>query len=117
MATFKPKKTNTRRNLKIAAVVFGVLVFLAILIYVSLTYLTSQVNLDNVTLDEFDEIPEIDTGIIETDNQSIDITDPVDPLTVAAAAEGTNEIELPGNDGPPEVDIPQHPYRLEQESS
>tara|TARA_B110000858_G_C17743081_1_gene445937 strand:+ start:987 stop:1334 length:348 start_codon:yes stop_codon:yes gene_type:complete len=115
MATFKPN-INTRRNIKIAAAICGGLILLAILVYVSV-YLRPAVDPGTVTLDEFDEIPDIDTGVIETDNPSIDITDPVDPLTVATAAESTNEIGLPGDDGPPEVDIPQHPYRIEQESS
>ncbi|AHA54337.1 putative membrane protein [Emiliania huxleyi virus 18] len=71
---------------------------------------------ENVILDEFDEIPNMD-GVFESDEPSVDITDPVDPLAVSLAAENTDEIGLPGNDGPPEIDIPQHPYRVEQESS
>lgn len=119
MATVKPNNThrnnNTRRNIKIAAVICGGLILLAILV----VYLrsTKDPDPDPVTLDEFYEIPDIETGGMDTDESSIDITDPVDPLTVATAAESTNEIGLPGDDGPPDVDIPQHPYRIEQESS
>ena len=121
MATFKPNNThrnnNTRRNIKIAAIICAGLILLAILVYVSIVYLSPEVAPDTATLDEFNEIPDIETGSMDTDESSIDITDPVDPLTVAPAAESTNEIGLPGDDGPPEVDIPQHPYRIEQESS
>ncbi|AHA54837.1 hypothetical protein EhV229 [Emiliania huxleyi virus 86] len=124
MATVKPnnnthRNNNTRRNIKIAAVICGGLILLAILVYVSRVYLrsTKDPDPDPVTLDEFYEISDIETGGMDTDESSIDITDPVDPLTVAPAAESTNEIGLPGDDGPPEVDIPQHPYRIEQESS
>ncbi len=117
MTSLRPNNNNTRRNLKIAAFVFGALVFMGVLIYVSITYLNLPAEPEKVILDEFDEIPDIDTGVLESDEPSVDITDPVDPLAVAPAAEGTDVIGLPGDDGPPEVDIPQHPYRLEQESS
>lgn len=116
MASLK-SKNNRHRNLKIAAFVFGALVLLGLFVYVSLIYLTPMVKSEKVILDEFDEIPDMDTGIIESDEPSVDITDPVDPLAVSLAADGTDEIGLPGNDGPPEIDIPQHPYRVEQESS
>ena len=116
MASLKPKN-NRRRNLKIAAFVFGALVLLGLLIYLSLVYLTPMVVSEEALLDEFDKTPDMDTGVLESDEPSVDITDPVDPLVVSLAADGTNEIGVPGNDGPPEVDIPQHPYRLEQESS
>jgi hypothetical protein len=108
-------KNNRRRNLKIAVFIFGALVFLSLLIYFSVKNLMPPP--EKVILDGFDEIPDIDTGVLETDEPSVDITDPVDPLAVSLAAKGTDEIGLPGNDGPPEVDIPQHPYRIEQESS
>ena len=116
MASLGPKN-NRRRNLKIAAFVFGALVFLSILIYLSLMYLKPPDVSDEVRLDGFGEIPDMDTGVLESDEPSVDVTDPVDPLTASLAAGGTDEIGLPGDNGTPEVDIPQHPYRVEQESS
>tara|TARA_B100000767_G_scaffold245163_1_gene243874 strand:+ start:1250 stop:1600 length:351 start_codon:yes stop_codon:yes gene_type:complete len=108
---------NKRRNFKIAAFIFGALVFLGILIYVSLKYSEPAVDPEKVTIDGNDIL---DIGFSETGEMPMNTTDPVDPVdpvTVSLAADGTDEIGLPGDDGPPEDDMPQHPYRVEQESS
>ena len=117
MISLVPKNNNTRRNLKILAIVFGVFVFLGILIYVSLKYSEPAVDTEKVTIDGNDIL---DIGFSETGEMPMNTTDPVDPvdpLAVSLAADGTDEIGLPGDDGPPEDDIPQHPYRIDQESS